>query len=95
MTKLQWHTQLPTGERFFIIQKFGIHGPFVKLHFATETEFRRAKNSANAHYIGGKPIKLDYYTLEKRIPGVQQLPTSPLPSPESKCPLSLSEVFQY
>jgi hypothetical protein len=70
------------------MEQFHITGPFVKLQFATEVDFRRAKKSTNTHYLGGLPIKLDVYTSEKKVSEVTQLPTAPPPSPERKSTLS-------
>jgi hypothetical protein len=59
---------MSVAEKDFIRQTFDIKGPFLKVVFGTERERQRARNSANATYLGGKVLNIYSYTTKKPAP---------------------------
>jgi hypothetical protein len=87
MIRAQWWFDLHFHEQESIKRKYNFSGPFVKIHFTNEVEREKAKKSTNAHFLGGKELRIHTYTPRR------QTSVAPPSSPEGKHP-SLSRKLE-
>jgi hypothetical protein len=87
MIRAQLSFEIPFREQESIKRKYYFGGPFVKIHFTSEVEREKAMKSTNAHYLGGKELRIHTYTPRR------QTSVAPPSSPEGRHP-SLSRKLE-
>jgi hypothetical protein len=66
MIRAELWFEIPFREQESIKRKYNFGGPFVKIHFTSEVEREKAKKSTNAHFLGGKELRIHTYTPRRQ-----------------------------
>jgi hypothetical protein len=89
MIRAQLWFEIPFREQESIKRKYNFGGPFVKIHFTSEVEREKAMKSTNAHYLGGKELRIHTYTPRR------QASVAPPSSPGSMHPSLSPKTGEY